>query len=39
MPSLTFAATPNSVVYTGADVVFADIKSPDGLTIDPFDAE
>ena len=39
MPSLNFAATPNSVVYTGADVVFADIKSPDDWTIDPFDVE
>ena len=39
VPSLTFAATPNSVVYTGADVVFADIKSPDDWTIDPFDVE
>ena len=39
VPSLTFAATPNSVIYTGANVVFADIKSPDDWTIDPADIE
>ena len=35
VPSLTFVATPNTVRYTGADVVFADIKSIDDWTIDP----
>ena len=33
MPSMTFVATPNSVLYTGAKVVFADIKSPEDWTI------
>ena len=35
VPSLTFVATPNTVRYTGAEVVFADIKSIDDWTIDP----
>ena len=39
VPSLTFVATPNTVRYTGADVVFADIKSIDDWTIDPQDIE
>ena len=34
-PSLTFVATSNAVLYTGADVRFADIIGPDDLTIDP----
>ena len=33
VPSMTFVATPNSVSYTGARVVFADIKSPEDWTI------
>jgi dTDP-4-amino-4,6-dideoxygalactose transaminase len=39
VPSLTFVATPNAVTYTGADVVFADIKSVDDWTLDPADVE
>ncbi len=35
VPSLTFVATANSVLYTGAEVRFADIISPDELTISP----
>jgi dTDP-4-amino-4,6-dideoxygalactose transaminase len=35
LPSLTFVATANAVLYTGATPVFADIVSPDDLTIDP----
>jgi dTDP-4-amino-4,6-dideoxygalactose transaminase len=35
VPSLTFVATANAVLYTGAEVVFADIVSQDDLTIDP----
>lgn len=35
VPSLTFVATANAVLYTGADVRFADIIGPDELTIDP----
>lgn len=34
-PSLTFVATVNSILYTGATPVFCDIKGPDDLTIDP----
>lgn len=34
-PSLSFVATSNAVLYTGADVRFADIIGPDELTIDP----
>jgi len=34
-PSLSFVATSNAVLYTGADVRFADIIGPDDLTIDP----
>jgi dTDP-4-amino-4,6-dideoxygalactose transaminase len=36
-PSLSFVATSNVVLYTGADVRFADIIGPDELTIDPED--
>lgn len=39
VPSLTFAATVNVVKYVGATPVFADIKSYEDLTIDPFDIE
>ena len=37
VPSLTFVATANSVLYTGATPVFADIIGPDDLNIDPED--
>lgn len=37
VPSLTFVATANSVLYTGATPVFADIIGPDELNIDPED--
>jgi dTDP-4-amino-4,6-dideoxygalactose transaminase len=36
-PSLTFVATSNAVLYTGANVSFADIISAADLTIDPED--
>ncbi len=39
VPSLTFVATSNAVLYTGAQVRFADIIGPDELTIDPIDIE
>jgi dTDP-4-amino-4,6-dideoxygalactose transaminase len=35
VPSLTFVATANAVLYTGAEVRFADIIGPDELTVDP----
>ncbi len=35
VPSLTFVATANAVLYAGADVNFADIASPSDLTISP----
>ena len=35
VPSLTFVASANAVLYTGADVVFADIISDRDLTISP----
>lgn len=34
-PSLTFVATANSILYTGATPVFCDIESPDNPVIDP----
>tara|TARA_R100000935_G_scaffold9585_5_gene19443 strand:+ start:10722 stop:11855 length:1134 start_codon:yes stop_codon:yes gene_type:complete len=34
-PSLTFVATANSIKYTGAKPVFADIISEENLTLDP----
>ena len=34
-PSLSFVATSNAVLYTGATVRFADITSAQDLTIDP----
>ncbi len=37
VPSLTFAATANAVVFTGARPVFADIASPDDWTLSPDD--
>ncbi|MEN6409071.1 MAG: DegT/DnrJ/EryC1/StrS family aminotransferase [Anaerolineaceae bacterium] len=39
VPSLTFVATSNAVLYTGANVRFADILSEDELTIDPAEIE
>lgn len=38
-PSLTFVATTNAVLYTGAEVRFADIASHDDLTIAPAEIE
>jgi dTDP-4-amino-4,6-dideoxygalactose transaminase len=35
VPSLSFVATANAVLYCGADVRFAEIIGPDDLTIDP----
>jgi dTDP-4-amino-4,6-dideoxygalactose transaminase len=35
VPSLTFVATPNSVAYTGATPVFADVVSPTEPWLDP----
>ena len=35
VPSLSFVATANAVLYCGAEVRFADIIGPDELTIDP----
>lgn len=37
LPSLTFAATANAVVYAGATPVFADIAGSDDWCIDPAD--
>ena len=39
VPSLTFVATANAVLYTGAQVRFADILGPGELTISPEDIE
>ncbi len=39
VPSLTFVATANAVLYTGAKVVFADIVCPNDLTISPASIE
>jgi len=38
-PSLTFVATANAILYTGATAVFADIRGFDELTISPDDIE
>ena len=35
VPSLSFVATANAVLYTGAQVRFADILGPDELTVSP----
>ncbi|HNB51070.1 MAG TPA: DegT/DnrJ/EryC1/StrS family aminotransferase [Anaerolineales bacterium] len=35
VPSLTFVATANAVLYTGAQVRFAEIHGPDDLTLSP----
>lgn len=37
-PSLTFVASVNAMVYTGARPVFVDVRSLDDWTIDPDDA-
>jgi dTDP-4-amino-4,6-dideoxygalactose transaminase len=37
VPALTFVATANAIVYTGATPVFADVKGLDDLTISPGD--
>jgi dTDP-4-amino-4,6-dideoxygalactose transaminase len=34
-PALTFVASANAIVYTGADVRFADILGPENLNISP----
>jgi dTDP-4-amino-4,6-dideoxygalactose transaminase len=39
VPSLTFVATSNAVLYTGAAVRFADINDPLELTISPEEIE
>lgn len=39
VPSLSFVATANAVLYTGAQVRFADITGPQELTISPDDIE
>ena len=39
LPSLTFVATANAVLYTGATPVFAEIGRLDDLTISPADIE
>lgn len=39
VPSLSFVATANAVLYTGATPVFADITSLEDLTISPVDIE
>ena len=38
-PALTFVASANATLYTGADVVFADVVSEEELTVDPKDIE
>jgi len=37
VPSLTFCATVNAVIYCGATPVFADIRNADDWTLDPDD--
>lgn len=39
VPSLTFVASINSILYTGATPIFADIRSEDDLTVSPEDIE
>lgn len=38
-PALTFVAAANSIIYTGARPVFADIKSLNNFTVSPEDIE
>ena len=38
-PSLTFVASANAILYTGAKPVFADIRGLDDLTLSPDDIE
>jgi dTDP-4-amino-4,6-dideoxygalactose transaminase len=35
VPSLTFVATSNSIIYSGAQPVFADVESKDNFNISP----
>jgi dTDP-4-amino-4,6-dideoxygalactose transaminase len=37
-PALTFVATTNAILYTGARPVFVDITGPDDLNLSPADA-
>ncbi|MEW5766551.1 MAG: DegT/DnrJ/EryC1/StrS family aminotransferase [bacterium] len=39
VPSLTFVATANAVLYTGAEPIFADISGDNDLNISPADIE
>ena len=39
VPSLTFVATANAVLYCGADVRFAEVIGGDDLTVDPVSIE
>jgi dTDP-4-amino-4,6-dideoxygalactose transaminase len=39
VPSLSFVATANAVLYTGADVRFAEVIGPDDLTLSPADIQ
>jgi dTDP-4-amino-4,6-dideoxygalactose transaminase len=39
VPSLTFVATSNAVLYTGAEVRFAEVAGAHDLNIDPVDIE
>ena len=39
LPSLTFVATANAVLYCGASPVFADVKSAEDLNISPEEIE
>lgn len=39
VPSLTFVATSNAVLYTGAEVRFAEVTGAHDLNIDPADIE
>ncbi len=39
VPALTFVATANAVLYTGAEVRFAEVSGPSDLNISPEDIE